>query len=111
MFGFQTRDSQKLLVCRLSWWSSYEGSRVHLVPTSMVFAYHFTSVLLAERRSPLFLVAATEQCVFARPSFFKSTSIRCPAEYMNLLKSATAFAECVVLLPQPSSVHAFAVEV
>lgn len=65
IFGISTRDWEKFFVRLASGWSDYEGAHLLVALTRIVFAYHSTMELCAERCRLLFPTAVAEQCIFA----------------------------------------------
>lgn len=104
-FGMVTRNRELFFVCVQSGWSDYEGNRLWVASTPIVFDYHFISVLRAECHSQLFCIAVEERCVSALLSISFSVQIRDRADYLHVLKPARALPKSVILVPLLSGVH------
>lgn len=71
IFRIFTHDPEKRFV-RIPWrLPDYEGRRLLVAPMTMVFVYHSTFALHAERLSLLFCIAVGKHCVFILLSFFR----------------------------------------
>lgn len=77
----------------------------------LIFAYHSTLAIRAERRGLLFRIAVTEYFVFALLFTFTSALVSGLVESFRLFDDVTAIAESGVSLRLPVGVHAFVASV
>lgn len=77
-----------------------------VTPASMVFAYHSTMALRAERRISLVDNSTSEQSVLLCYHFFTSALVGGPVEELNVFESTTSLAKSGVF-PLHAIVHDF----